>query len=172
MEEKTTVSKIGLRYGIIAGLVLIIYSLILQLLGMATNKALGYITYVFLIVIVVLAHKAYKENGDGYMTLGQGLGIGMLISLISGVFSGIFSYIYLKFIDDSMIAQMMDMQIEAMEKQGLDDKTIEQAMEMTEKFMTPELIPLFAVIGMLFFGFIISLIVSLFTKKANPSLEI
>ena len=172
MEERTTVSKIGIRYGIITGLVLVIYSLILQLLGLATNKPLGYITYLFLIVLIYLSHKAFKDGGDGYMTIGQGLGIGMLISLIGGVFSGIFSYIYLKFIDDSMIQQIKDMQIEEMEKKGLDDATIEKAVEMTGKFITPEMIPLMTIVGLLFIGFIISLIVSLFTKKVNPDLEI
>ena len=45
-------------------------------------------------------------------------------------------------------------------------------MKITDKFMSAEMIPVWSVLGMLFIGFILSLIVSLFTKKANPTLEV
>jgi hypothetical protein len=139
---------------------------------MKTLQIVGNINYVFLIVGIVLAHKAFKEGGDGYLSMGQGLGIGTLISLIGGALSGVFSYIYIKFIDDSMLTKIADMQIEKMEEQGLDDAQIEQAMKITGKLMSAEMMPVWSIVGMLFFGFILSLIVSLFTKKANPTLEV
>lgn len=174
MEDKVTVSQIGLKNGIIIGLIFIVYSMILQFLNldMELMNYLSYLNWVILIVFVVLAHKAFKEGGDGFMTIGQGLGIGMLITLVGGVISSIFTYIYLKFIDDSMIQKSLDYQIEEMEKKGLDDATIEQGMAMTSKLMTPEVMPIMALLFTLFLGFIISLIVSLFTKKANPTLEV
>ena len=174
MEDKVTVSQIGLKNGIIIGLIFIVYGMILQFLNldMKLMGYLSYVNYVVLIVFVVLAHKAFKEDGDGFMTIGQGLGIGMLITLIGTVISSIFSYIYLKFIDDSMIQKTLDFQIEEMEKKGMDDATIDQAMSITSKIMTPEIMPIMAVVFMAFAGFIISLIVSVFTKKANPTLEV
>ena len=71
-----------------------------------------------------------------------------------------------------MLTKIKDFQIEKMEDQGMDDATIEKSMEMIGKFMSAEMIPVWSVLGMLFIGFILSLIVSLFTKKANPTLEI
>lgn len=174
MEDKVSVSQVGLRYGIIIGLVFIVYGMILEFMGLdiEMQQYFGYVNYVFLVVGLVLAHKAFKEGGDGFMTIGQGLGIGMLISLIGGVLSGLFSYIYIKFIDDSMLTKIKDLQIEKMEEQGMDDAQIEQAMKIAGKFMSAEMIPVWAIVGMLFIGFILSLIVSLFTKKANPTLEV
>jgi hypothetical protein len=174
MEDKVTVSQIGLKYGIIIGLVFIVYGMILEFMGLEleTQQYFGYLNYVLLVVVIVLAHKAFKDGGDGYMSIGQGLGMGTLISLISGVLSGVFSYIYIKFIDDSMLTKIKDLQIEKMEEQGLDDAQIEQAMEIAGKFMSAEMIPVWAILGMLFIGFILSLIVSLFTKNANPTLEV
>ncbi len=64
------------------------------------------------------------------------------------------------------------MQIEKMEDQGLDDDAIEKAMEITDKFMSAEMMPVWTIVGMLFFGFILSLIISIFTKKNNPTLEL
>ena len=174
MEDKVTISQIGLKNGIIVGLIFIVYGMILQFLNLDVKmmQYFGYINYVVLIVFIVLAHKAFKEGGDGFMTIGQGLGIGMLITLIGSVISSIFSYIYLKFIDDSMIQKTLDFQMEEFEKQGLDDAAIEQAMSITSKMMTPEILPIIAVVVMAFVGFVISLVVSLFTKKANPTLEL
>ena len=174
MEDKVTISQIGLKYGIIIGLIFIVYGMILQFLNLDLQmmQYLGYLNYVILIVAIVMAHKAFKEGGDGFMTIGQGLGIGMLITLVGSVLSSIFSFIYLKFIDDSMIQKTLDYQIEELEKRGLDDASIEQAMAVTKKIMTPEIMPILAILVMLFFGFIISLIVSLFTKKANPALDV
>jgi len=141
-------------------------------LDMKLMQNLSYLNYVILIVFVILAHKAFKEGGDGFMTVGQGLGIGMLITLIGSVISSIFTYIYLKFIDDSMIQKSLDYQIEELEKRGMDDAAIDQTMAFTEKIMTPEIMPLFALVFTLIFGFILVLIVSLFTKKANPALDV
>lgn len=174
MEDKVTVSQIGLKYGIIIGLILIIYSMILEFLGLEwkTQQTLGYITYVILIIGIVLAHKAFKEGGDGFMSVGQGLGVGTLLSLIAGVLSSIFSFIYIKFIDDSMLEKIKDAQIEQMENQGMDDAQIEQAMEIAGKFTTPVAILIMGIVGMVFIGFILSLIVSLFTKKSNPALDV
>lgn len=174
MEDKVTVSQIGLKNGIIVGLVLIVYGMILQFLNLEMNmmQKLDYLKYVFVIVVIVLAHKAFKEGGDGYMSIGQGLGIGTLIGLVGGAISGAFLYIYIKFIDDSILTKIKDFQVEKMEEQGMDDATIDRAMEITSKLMSAELMPVWAILELVFVGFFLSLIISLFTKKANPTLEI
>jgi NAD/NADP transhydrogenase alpha subunit len=172
MENKVTVSQIGVRYGLIFGLVMIVYTLILQISGMATNQWLSNASFILLIIVIIIAHKAFKEGGDGFMTIGQGIGIGTLLSLISGVISSVFLFIYLKFVDDSMLQMVRDEQIEKMSQQGMDDAQIEQAMEMAGKFMGPVAILIFGIIGSVLGGLILSLIISLFTKKANPAAEV
>ena len=173
MEDKVTVKQISLRWGLIVGLIFIVYGLILQFLNldMKTMQYLGYLNYVILIVVFVMAHKAFKEGGDGFMTMGQGIGIGTLIAIISSVISSVFSYLYIKLIDDSMLGKIKDAQIAELEKRGMDDAQIEQAMEIAGKFTSAEAILVMGIVGLVFFGFILALIVSLFTKKSNPALE-
>jgi hypothetical protein len=172
MENKVTVSQIGLRYGLILGLVFVVFGLILQMTGLATNNWINSISYIFLIIAIVMAHNAFKEGRDGFMSIGQGIGIGTLMSLIAGTLSSIFTYIYIKFIDDSMMQLIKDKQIESMQAQGMDDAQIDQAMEIAGKFSSPEMILVFGILAITFFGFILALIVSLFTKKSNPALEV
>ncbi len=171
MEEKVTISQAGLKYGLITGLILVVYNLVLYMTGLFTNDKLSWVTYIILIAMIYLAHKAFKDGGDGFMTLGQGLGIGMLVVVIGGTITSLFSYIYLKFVDDTITGQLLEVARVKMEDQGLDDDQIDQAMSMTEKWMTPEIMFVFGILGMIIIGFIISLIVSLFTKKNNPQAQ-
>ena len=174
MEDKVTVSQIGMKYGIILGLVFIVVGMIIQFMNLdfEVMQKISYINYILLIAALVLAHKAFKDGGDGFMTFGQGLGTGMLISVISGVLSSVFSYIYIKFIDDSMLTQIYDAQVQKLEAQGMDDQQIENTMKIASKFMSAEMIPVWGILGMVVMGLIISLLVTLFTKKSNPALEV
>ena len=70
-----------------------------------------------------------------------------------------------------MIQKMIDLQIAKMEEKGLDDATIDQAMKTVEKMMTPPIMLIMGILATAFIGFIISLIVSLITKKNNPQLQ-
>ena len=173
MEQKPTVFQTGLKYGLILALITIGYSLILNLAGLGTNRWLIFaLMVVFFCIITYMAHKAYKEGGDGFMSYGQGLGIGTVIALVSGLLSSIFSVIYIKFIDDSAMEEAMQEQIEKMEEQGMSDAQIDQAMEMAAIFQTPVMMVLFGLLWTVFIGFILSLIVSAITKNSNPEAEV
>ena len=174
MENKATVSQIALKYGLYLGLIFIIISIIFEFmdLDMQTQQKVGYVNYIIALVAIIFAHKAFKEDGDGYMSIGQGIGIGTLLCLISGVLSAIFTYVYIKFIDDSMLTKIKDAQIAELEKRGMSDAEIEQAMKVAGFFTSAEMMIVWIILAMVFIGFILSLIVSLFTKKVNTALEI
>lgn len=171
MEEKSTIWPIGFRVGVILTLVLIIYWMLLQVTGMASNQALGLVVYVFYILAITWAHRTYKESGDGYMTYGQGLGLGMIVSGVSGLIYGLFTYAYLKFIDDSMIGELINQSRMTLEQQGLDDEQIDQALAITQMVTNPEALMMGTVLGTLFMGLIFSLVISAFTKNNNPELQ-
>lgn len=171
MEEKATISQIGVKYGLITGLLLVVYNLALFMTGLFTNDKLGWVAYVILILMVYLAHTGFKKGGDGYMTLGQGLSVGMLVVAIGGILNVLFSYTYMKFVDNTIIEQILEAARVKLEEKGLDDDQIDQALSMSAKMMTPEMMLIFGILGMLIIGFIIVLIVSLFTKQKNPEAQ-
>lgn len=167
MEEKLTVGKVGVRYGIYLTLVSIIYTLLLQILGQAANQKLGYISLIFLIVAIVLAHNAYKKSNE-FMSYGEGFKISLIMVVISSIVGSIFTYIYVKFIDSSMLETIRQTQEMQMEKRGMSEEQIQQAMVYAEKFSTPEMILIFGILGAIFFGIIIALIITIFTRKSPP----
>lgn len=171
--EKATTRSVGIRYGLIMAVVSIAYFVILNLTGVDMSQGIGrWASLIYTIAIIFLAHKYFKENGDGFMSIGQGVGIGFWISLISSVISSAFTYVYIKFVDTTFIEQMMDKQREAMaESDNLSDEQIDQAMEMTAKFMTPGMMLVFGIVFGIIIMVICALVISLFTKKNNPDLE-
>ena len=173
MEETTAPSvstrSVGIRYGLIMGIIGIALFVVFIAADVDVQGPARWLNVLVLAVIIFLAHKYFKENGDGFMTIGQGTGIGFWMSLVSSAISSVFTYVYVKFIDTTFIQQMMDKQREAMEAKGtLSEEQVDQAMNMTSKFMTPEMMVVFGLVFGIIFGVIIALVVGLFTQKKNP----
>jgi len=172
MEQHPTTLQTGIRYGVILGLISIIISAISFLANIEQNTIATVISVVITIAGIYMAHKYFKDEGDGFMSYGQGLGIGTLASVVAGALGGIFSFLYLSFIDDSPLKKAMEQQRIKFEEQGMGDDQIEQAMAMAEKFSSPLMALIFSIVFSLIFGFIISLIVSAITKNVNPEEQI
>lgn len=178
MEETTTMhetnpspSSVALRYGLITGFLLIIYSLILYVTGLNENKLVASLGYLILIGGIIVAYKHFKRENGGFMSYGQGLGIGTLIGVIVGLLAGVFGYIYTKFIDPTVIQRELDKQIEQMENKGLSEEQIEQAMEMGEMFSGPVAIILMSLLIYALSAFIFSLIIAAIMKNNRPEFE-
>ena len=158
----------GLRYGLLLGLVNIIFAAVQYLAGLERNTAMTVVGVVILVGAIYLAHKYFKEHGDGYMNFGQGVKIGVILSLISGAISAVFNYLYLQFVDGSVLTKALEEQRIKFEEQGMGDEQIDQAMSMAETFTTPGFTIVWILLFSLIFGLIISLIVSAITKNVNP----
>ncbi|HYF68367.1 MAG TPA: DUF4199 domain-containing protein [Ohtaekwangia sp.] len=164
-----TVRSTGIRFGLIGALISIAYFVILNVAQI--NMSQGpwqYVGWVFTIILLVFAHKYYKENTDGFMSYGQGIGIAFWMGLISSVIASIFSYIYMKFIDQTFIENIKQQQIEAMEQKGMSEAQIEQAMSFSAAFMNPEVMLVMGLIFGVIGAVIIGLLVTIFTQKNNP----
>jgi hypothetical protein len=168
-----TTRTVGIRYGIIGGLISIAYFLILTTAGVDMSQGVGrWAGLLITIVIVFLAHKYYKDNGDGFMTFGQGTGIGFWIGLVSAVISSIFTYIYAKFIDPTFITTMREKAIADMEAKGQSQEQIDMAMKFVDMFMSAESIFIMGLIFGVLITVVIALVIAIFTQKPRPEQSI
>jgi hypothetical protein len=178
MEQNVTAPAIttrstGIRYGVINGVIGIAYFLILTMADIDMSKGFGrWGGTIITIVIVFLAHKYFKENGDGYMSFGQGVGIGFWTGLVSAVISSLFTYIYAKFIDPSFISTIREKAIEDMEAKGQSQDQIDAAMKFVEMFTSAEAILFMGLIFGVLIVVIVALIISIFTQKPHPETSI
>lgn len=171
MGNKPNAWKNGLNWGIITGLVIVIYSTLMYFLGLNLESWTGWISYIILIGGTVYGTIQYRDKvRGGTISYAQALGFGVIVALVVAIISAIYSLL-LSVIDPSIIDQILEKAQDEMLKNGLSEDQVEQAVEMQKKFMNPGFIAGMTVPGMTFMGFIFSLITSIFLKKEDTSVN-
>ncbi|PLX14225.1 MAG: hypothetical protein C0597_10375 [Marinilabiliales bacterium] len=167
MEEKSnSIWKAGLTYGAILGLLLIIYTVILYVFDQSFNKFLGYVSFLLMATMAFYGAKSYRDNSlNGFISYGRSLGISMIIIAVAGIISSIYFMIHINVIDPDYIVKLLANSEEQLLNKGFSDEQIEMSLAMQQKMMKPALIVIIGLLGSAFWGFIISLITSIFVKK-------
>ena len=174
MEEKVNPWKANFTNGLILGLAGIVFSLIMWFLDLSLNQNLGYLFLFISAFIVYYFIKSYRDNYlHGNITYGQSVGAGVIIFFYYAIIMAIFIYILYKFIDPGLTDKMIAMAEEKVMASGkVPEEQMDTVMNMQKKFMGPEVMAPFSILWTMLSGTIISLIVSIFTRKeGNPLLD-
>lgn len=170
----------GVQNGIFAGLVSIVYSMILWFVNadlMFNFLASSVVGLVILIFFMVRAGNETKLENDGFLTFKQALKPTFLTFVVASFLSMVFMYILYTFIDPTLNDLALEKGMEMSEKVarflGANDEAIEQIRIEGERQMEAGTQRglgqyIFGFAGSLIFGFIISLIVSAIIKKNPP----
>ncbi len=162
--KKVTPRSVGVKYGLIAGLISIVMFLVTVIAGINPfGSVSNWLGVCFTIVLMVLAHKNFKDSGDGFMSYGQGIGISFWMTIVSTLLGIGVMALYLNAVDSGPMDMFYDEQRAKMEEAGQSEQAIEIAMEWTSKLFW-----VFAVIGGIFWGMLIALILTIFTQKKAP----
>ncbi|WP_020606302.1 DUF4199 domain-containing protein [Spirosoma spitsbergense] len=171
MDNQTTTARTALKWGLITGIALVVYSIILYTLDQTTNGALSLVIYGILIGGLIVGMREYRTNNGGYMTYGEGMGLGALLSAIAGLLSSAFTVFYTQIIDPGFQERIVGQVRDQMEQQGkMSDEQIDQAIEWMQKFQSPGLQFMFGLLGTILIGVVLSLIIAAFIRrnKTNP----
>lgn len=164
-----------MTYGAYAGLVSIVFFLILHYSGLSgTNGVFQWLGYVPFAVFIFLGTRQFRDQFlGGYIRYGKALASGVLISLFCGVLLAFFMYFFMKVIDtdQKMMSMIREQNEQAMLDRNMSEEEIEKTLEISAQFLTPGFIAVMSVIGYVFFGFLISLFTSFFLKKEDDSFE-
>lgn len=170
--QKASVQKIAMNYGLLLALATIVLSVIVYVMGMHLDQPWwqSLLNFVFMITAIMYGLKAYKKEGDGFLTLSEALKTGLAISLVAGIIGSIFTYLFVTFIEPDFIPQLLEVTQTNMinDRPQMTEAELEMAMGITEKFMTPWVMTAMGLIMSLFFGFIISLLAGLILKQNRP----
>jgi hypothetical protein len=172
MEEKSTLWKSGLTHGLITGLALIIYSVLLFVLELNLKSGLNYLAYLIIIAGFIYGTKTYRDNAlNGSITYSKALGYSTVILLVAAILSTIYNYVFFTIIDPDIVDKILAVSEEKMLSRGMSDEQIEMGIEMSKKFMSPVLMTIMGFIWTMIFGFILALITSAFIKKDDDSFQ-
>ena len=172
-KKDVNVWKANLNNGLIMASIGVVYTIIVYFFNLTFNKAQTYVFYFIQIVVLFFMLKAYRDKyKGGYITYGESVGAGAVIFLIYAVIMAIFMYVLYKFIDPSLLDQSLAYAEEMMIEKGVPQESIDMAVEMQERMMTPGFIAITGIFTNFLYGLVFSLVDSIFVKNTkNPVLE-
>ena len=166
-----------MKWGLITGMVYVIFSLISNMLGVQQggggNAGLGFLINILIfgatLFVMYLGLKEVRDQDlGGYLTMGQAFRNGMKIAVIAGLISAVFTFIYMKFIDPDMGERILEGAEDQWDKQGLPEDQRDMARKFTGMFLNPMIMAPFVLIWTAFWGVIKSLIAGAILKKEPP----
>jgi len=170
--DKKSLLKNAANYGLILGLTIIIYTLILQFTGNAQNPVAGWASFIFMAVAVSIGTKNLRDKfQSGYISYGRAVGSGMLIVISTSIIQAFFIYAFYKYISPDALQDLFTNMEDAMMQRGSTDQEIELSMKMMRAYTGPLTLAFSAIFGSAFWGLIISLISAIFVKKEKSIFE-
>ena len=173
MEEKPRSAAMNsLWFGLITGGVLILFSLVLFLAGLHTSRNLGYIGYVFLIAGLAWGTIEYRNKSlGGFISYGKAFMSCFMIGLYAGLILAVYMFVFVQYIHPGFIGEMLDISRQAIyeSNSNMTDEQVEQAVEMSAKFMSPVMLAVWTFVGYLFASAVFGLIIAIFVKKEDKS---
>ncbi len=170
--QKASIKKIALNYGIIWGLLTIVLSVISYVTDTYLERPwwLTVAGIAIMVGVIVYGLKAYKFENEGFLSVSESLKVGLAISLIAAIIGTIYNYIFMTVIEPEFVTQSLDLAREQMVSQNPDmtQEQMDMAMGISEKMMTPMIMSAMGIIFTLFLGFITSLIAGLVMKVNRP----
>ncbi|MEW7277390.1 DUF4199 domain-containing protein [Aquimarina sp. 2201CG1-2-11] len=167
--DRASSKKIIINYGILLGIVSTALGIVLYTLGTYTDPHWIFSVLGFLILIGIIGYgiKTFKTQNNGYLILTDALKIGIGIALIGGIIGALWSVVLTTVIEPDYTQQVLETQrIKMIETYpDFSKEQIDQSMSIVEKFSSPFVSVAISIIGNLFFGFIISMIVGLIMQK-------
>ncbi|MFL2629223.1 MAG: DUF4199 domain-containing protein [Flavobacteriaceae bacterium] len=171
-ENKISIREYIINYGLLLGIVSIVFSLMLFFLDMHYQNGpfQQAVSFIILSASIIIAFIAYKKDNKGFVSLSECFKMGLGISLLGGLIGFLYFLVLINFIDSEVLEKGFKYQSEIMRMNNpeLSQEMIDTAIEMQRKFSSPGIIFVFVMIFQLFIGFIISLIGGLIVKKSRP----
>ncbi len=161
------IAKIVTKYGLLQGVVSSAVSILSTLAAIKPSWTGGVLTTALLVVLILLAHREFKNTHNGVMAYGEGLWSGTLLSMIAAVVSAVLFYAYVRYINTNFFVTAIRAQQALLEQRGISGAQAQQAMGIVGAVMTPVGIAVSSLISGLVVGFVVALIVSIFTQSAT-----
>jgi hypothetical protein len=166
--------KIGVKWGIILGVAVCVWTLLLHVLGFYTTRLqLGQyadiIATVIPIVILSLAIRERRARNPGQtLTIGQGLSTGVVTGLVSVPITAGFLWIYHHYINPRWMDLLVAWKEEQMRAQAKTPETISATMDAMRASATDRAQLIGALVGTLVLSLALSLFIAAILRRRNP----
>ena len=170
-------SRLGnaIKFGGMMGIILVVTSLILYLVGMVDVESgksgiLGtLLSYVISVGALFLGISAYKKANQNFLSLGDGVKQGMLIGIIGGLIVAIYNVIFFQFIEPDMLENIRETAIAQAEERGqINEDSEDMVGGMMNLFISPAFFFVTTIVMKFFLGLFVGLIAGAIMKNERP----
>jgi hypothetical protein len=176
MEQKSTIWKSALTYGLYMGLISILVSVVIwatsmmENLGMWGSAVIGIVSLAINLILLIVFTKSYRNKElAGSISFGQAFSFAILLIVVSVIIGAIYNYIFQTLIDPGYTARVMaaiqEKTMAYLQNAGVSEaqmnKTLEKFQDVPTVFKSIKQGLIFGIIG----GAILALISSAIVKK-------
>ncbi len=168
-KEEIQYKNSALKFGLIAGLISILLSLILYFTNLQFESWTKWLSSFLTFILIILGIKSIAtENKGSILTFGTLFKAGLIITIILTIVSIVYFIIFTTVIDTDFTNKLIDVQREVLKEKGLSEEQIDRSMRMVEKMMSPIMMSVVSFFTFLTIGTITSLIgAAIFKKEPN-----
>ncbi|PKP53245.1 MAG: hypothetical protein CVT92_05010 [Bacteroidetes bacterium HGW-Bacteroidetes-1] len=167
----------ALKFGLITGLILIAYNVVLYAFDVSIFSPVfsilnGLISFGLMIALTVIAiNKTRDLDLSGRISYLQALQVGFVVLLVSGYLGNLFSFVLNEYVDPEYMRRHVDNLIYSLEGK-VPEETLDTMIEKFEENLVPlkTLIKGFWLTPLI--GLVLSAIISIFIKKDKTNLEL
>ena len=161
--------KPQVKYGLLVGLASFIIFIVMNAVAADRGNILYYMSMFILTFGIYFTLKDTRDH-IGSITYGRGLGLGVLCALIAGSSDGIGRYVYCKFFNHGYVINVRNQYMDVLEGSNSFKYSADQ-MAMVKKMVpliiSPGSVMIYDIIGTVFTGFLLALVISAILKKNN-----
>ncbi|MEP7259517.1 MAG: DUF4199 domain-containing protein [Flavitalea sp.] len=177
METTARKNNYGLPFGLIAGLVVCTITLLQYLGGLDMYLSpVGYVIYLVIIIMAVLACIRQKKENGGYLEFGEALKTSFTVFALALLFQTLFTFVLFNYIDvpfkQAVSQEVMNKTEVMMKKFGASDSQIDEALENErgkDQFAFSRVMLGYAISCII--SFLLCLIISVSIRKSKPVFE-
>lgn len=165
-ETQPNLKKIALNNGLLLAVASILIMVLMYVSGIQNNIWINIVSFAISIAILYQAINTYKNQNGGYLSLSDGLKVGLATVVIASLITAVYSYIHFVFISPETIELAKEESYrQIMEEASMTQEQKEQSIKVSDMMTTPFVFTTVGLIMGVFFGFLISLVVSAVLRK-------
>lgn len=172
-ENQKSTFSVSLMPGIVLGFALIVFSIILYLMELPYDSNVRYLSLVIMALGIWWAQTTSRDKTfGGNVSFGKAFLVGFWVTVISTIIASVYTYLYFSAINPGIVDEILLNTEEEMLNANPDmtDAQIEQALSMTEIFVSPVVMTIFGLIFSIAAGAVLSLLIAIFVKRENETL--
>jgi hypothetical protein len=161
------ITKPSMTYGLLLGGALIALSLVTHFAQLGFDSAISRaLPWLGAAAVLYYAISDFKTTfNGGFLSFGTGLKLSLLTGVWAGILSSLYTYVFFQYIAPNVTQEILLKAAQDMADQGMGDAEIEQAIEISEVFMTPATFAFMNLFVVPLMALVLGLLLSAILKK-------